>query len=341
MQHSKSGESFVKNALDLVKDVPDLNVIRLTHGKWPGILSHFGLEDSFLNGKHGPCPMCEGKDRFRFINKQGDGWWICNQCGSGDGMDLLQAVLQCDFKTARERVMPMVHGVVSQPPPGRPSKQERRVRLDSAVNIWKEASASYDVLDEYLQFRGLKREEYAGADLKFEPMMPYYDDGKLVDKRPCMLARIADRSGKLAALHRTYLTEHEDGTYTTERKITRPARDWGGGVIRLFNIRKGSRVIVAEGIETALSVRAIVYRKHHLLVPCIAAVNAGNMEKLALPENITRVMVAADNDTSYAGQKAAYTLTNRLVVNDKRNATVIMPANPGSDFNDELENHSG
>jgi phage/plasmid primase-like uncharacterized protein len=100
-------------------------------------------------------------------------------------------------------------------------------------------------------------------------------------------------------------------------------------------------VIVAEGIETALSVRAIVYRKHHLLVPCIAAVNAGNMEKLALPENITRVMVAADNDTSYAGQKAAYTLTNRLVVNDKRNATVIMPANPGSDFNDELENHSG
>ena len=35
-------------------------------GKWPSTLLELGIPEEFLTGKHGPCPMCGGKDRFRF-----------------------------------------------------------------------------------------------------------------------------------------------------------------------------------------------------------------------------------------------------------------------------------
>ena len=57
-------------------------------GKWYGILRHFGIDDSFLRDRHGPCPLCAGKDRFRWDDKDGSGSYYCNTCGSGDGMKL-------------------------------------------------------------------------------------------------------------------------------------------------------------------------------------------------------------------------------------------------------------
>ncbi|WAJ74558.1 DUF5906 domain-containing protein [Moraxella bovis] len=42
------------------------------------------------NGKkHQSCPCCGGKDRFRCDDKQGNGTWICNNCGAGNGIDLV------------------------------------------------------------------------------------------------------------------------------------------------------------------------------------------------------------------------------------------------------------
>jgi len=60
-------------------------------GRWPDLLTAVGIDTPF-SGKHGPCPACGGKDRFRFDNKGGRGTWICNQCGAGDGLDLVGKV---------------------------------------------------------------------------------------------------------------------------------------------------------------------------------------------------------------------------------------------------------
>ena len=35
-------------------------------GRWKSILPAFGVTPQQLTGKHGPCPLCGGKDRFRF-----------------------------------------------------------------------------------------------------------------------------------------------------------------------------------------------------------------------------------------------------------------------------------
>ena len=71
-------------------------------GKWDYIFQSLGIEVG--NGKHCPCPVCGGKDRFRFDNQNGRGTYICNQCGSGDGLELIKNYYQCDAKEASSKV---------------------------------------------------------------------------------------------------------------------------------------------------------------------------------------------------------------------------------------------
>ncbi|MEO0413870.1 MAG: primase-helicase zinc-binding domain-containing protein [Verrucomicrobiota bacterium] len=65
-------------------------------GGWVGILGGLGVDSGLLKDRHGPCPGCGGKDRFRFDDKDGSGSWICSQGGGGeaygDGFDLLEHV---------------------------------------------------------------------------------------------------------------------------------------------------------------------------------------------------------------------------------------------------------
>jgi len=93
-------------------------------GRWPGILSAFGI--SVGNGKHQACPVCGGKDRFRFTDKDSNGMYICNQCGAGDGWSLLQKVLKVDFKAACEEVNKVIGTVEpSKMQPEKPVSPEK------------------------------------------------------------------------------------------------------------------------------------------------------------------------------------------------------------------------
>lgn len=76
-------------------------------GHWPELLAAMGI-DTPHRGKHGPCPACGGKDRFRLDDKGGRGTWICNQCGNGDGLDLLVRVTGKSTKEAAELLAPLV-----------------------------------------------------------------------------------------------------------------------------------------------------------------------------------------------------------------------------------------
>src|SRR3978361_1995588 len=73
-------------------------------GRWPGILQGLGIDSQYLRNKHGACPACQGKDRYRFDDKEGRGTRDCSHCGSGDGFKLLQRVYGWDFKHAAKEV---------------------------------------------------------------------------------------------------------------------------------------------------------------------------------------------------------------------------------------------
>ncbi|RKG46441.1 DUF3987 domain-containing protein [Acinetobacter cumulans] len=64
------------------------------NGQWHEIFSKLGYILPTNQNEHAPCPMCGGKDRFRFDNQGGNGSFICGQgaeCETigGDGFDLL------------------------------------------------------------------------------------------------------------------------------------------------------------------------------------------------------------------------------------------------------------
>ena len=50
-----------------------LDVREVAQGRWRSILTVLGIDERALSGKHGPCPMCGGKDRFRFDDREGRG----------------------------------------------------------------------------------------------------------------------------------------------------------------------------------------------------------------------------------------------------------------------------
>jgi putative DNA primase/helicase len=89
-----------------------LKIQDLAQGRWPSILGALaGLSSDQLTDKHQPCPMCGGKDRYRFDDQDGSGSWFCNKCGGphqsgggGTGMELLMRRTGWEFKEAAQRV---------------------------------------------------------------------------------------------------------------------------------------------------------------------------------------------------------------------------------------------
>ena len=53
------------------------NGITAALGRWSDLLAALGgLEPAQLNGRHQPCPLCGGRDRYRFDDLQGSGLFL-------------------------------------------------------------------------------------------------------------------------------------------------------------------------------------------------------------------------------------------------------------------------
>lgn len=110
----------------------NVDVIReATRGQWKSrIYPELGI-DVRSDNRHGPCPHCGGKDRFRCDDKQGSGSHFCNQCGAGDGFALVKKVRGCSFCEAL-RLVAGVLGLDSHAPIDRAvlERQRRQRELD-------------------------------------------------------------------------------------------------------------------------------------------------------------------------------------------------------------------
>ncbi|MBF0111090.1 MAG: hypothetical protein HQL76_18140, partial [Magnetococcales bacterium] len=78
------------------------------NGTWANILNPLVPPGIRMDGRHGPCPICGGKDRFRFDNRDGDGSWICTACGSHDGIELYKRLRGLDFPAALQQLASLV-----------------------------------------------------------------------------------------------------------------------------------------------------------------------------------------------------------------------------------------
>jgi len=290
----------------------------IARGKWRSILRTLGVQATLLDGKHHPCPRCGGKDRFRFTDYQGSGGFICNQCGSGSGFDLLNLLRGWDFKSAAYEVDRIVGSVqLDVADPGRAAEQKCAV----GSRLWHSASpvTRNDPAGRYLWLR-CRATEYSSA-LRVVHSLRCADESD----HPAMLAMLSAPDGAPCQVHRTYLTESGH-----KAPIKNPRRMMPGPVVKGAAVRLTEPSVtlgVAEGIETALSAAAISG------VPCWAALSAQMVRHWQPPELVKHVVVFADNDENFAGQEAAYALARRLTY-EGRAVTIRVPEAAGMDWND-------
>lgn len=293
-----------------------MNVTEAAQGRWRSILPALGIPNEFLSGRHQPCLLCGGKDRARFDDKDGKGTYICGQCGSGTGIDLLMKVYGWDFKQAAKEVEKILPESIEFKSPPRKDPIKRLKRISQGLKpIGQEVGT-------YLAMRGLTWEGV--KRLKQHDQLGYYEGGKPLREYPAMVGIVTDRDDKPVTLHITYLDGDGKADVPSPKKIMPCEPTINGCSIRLGT---GSHIAVAEGIETALAVMQMFE------IPAWATISESGMRRLQVPDFVSRVTICADNDRNFVGQSAAYDLAKRLH-SDGRIVDVQIPEHAGTDFAD-------
>lgn len=298
---------------------------KAARGKWKGILMELGVSQSFLTGKHGPCPICGGDDRFRFDDKEGRGTSFCNVCGARDGMKLAIDFLGDGFQSVATRIDQIVGNIK---PSASIVKREWTEEERSAElrRIYQESLpiTPGDVAHRYLASRKVDGLFYPPA-LRFHPALKDGEGGV----RPALLAMIGvPGKKKFVSMHRTFLKPDGSGKADMEsprKMMPGPLPD--GACVMLSDYRGGA-LGVAEGIETALSASALFD------MPVWSAINTTMMVKWLPPDGCKEIAIFGDNDKKYGGQSAAYTLAHKLAGKGMF-VTVNIPTVEGADWADE------
>lgn len=279
-------------------------------GRWHEILPHFGVSPRILNKKHHPCPMCGGKDRFRYIDTNGLGSYYCNQCAGGTGIQLAQKMSGLDFKQAAAKI----DTILGDAQPIVPQKDDERASRKAMKEAWESAvtPTANSSVGLYLESR----------------LHRFWKSDAIRQSGNNMIARVSDANDRGVNMHLTYLTAYGKKADVTPQKRVMRGTLPAGCAIRLWEPREVMGI--AEGIETAMSA-AILFH-----MPVWAAVSGIMLSKWEPPAIAKKIVVFGDNDLSFTGQAKAYELAQRLSVKSGLEVNVEIPTAPGTDWNDVL-----
>ena len=306
-----------------------LDVRQIAQGRWKSILTVMGMDERALSGKHGPCPMCGGRDRFRFDDKDGRGTYFCSGCGAGDGVQLAMGITGLSFRDVAAEVE-RIAGTV-RPATTRTERTDDN-KLSALRRVFRESRPIErgDEACRYLAGRGLRLHDLPES-LRTHPGMQYRDGGAVLGTFPVMLATVTDATGRAVSMHRTYLQDGRKAPVSAPKKLMQ-GLPLSGAAIRLTPV---SRTLgIAEGVETALAASELFE------VPVWSCISTSGIESFEPPEGVQHVIVFADHDTNFAGQAAAYRAAHRLALRGYAVEVVIPPT--AGDWLDELSrrNHT-
>lgn len=294
-------------------------------GRWGDILPQVGVPAKVLTGRHQPCPMCAGKDRFRFDPVKG--LYICNQCGGGDGIALAMKINGWDFKTAVGKIEPLIGNAKVVKP--KESTFDRRQALNG---LWK---SSRPITPDTSAGRFLTMRtgitEYPSCLRAVDSMRHW--DGEKATFWPGMIAMVTAPDDKPASLYRTYLTKDGLKAPVDEPRMMMPGQLVKGCAVRLAP--PGETLGSGEGIESSIAAGLL----HG--VPVWATLGTGGLMAWEPPAGVKRVVVFGDADKNFAGQSAAFSAGHRLLALPGRPLEVEvripgMPEATDRDWNDVL-----
>ncbi|MBV9829913.1 MAG: toprim domain-containing protein [Alphaproteobacteria bacterium] len=305
-----------------------INTIERARGRWREILPQLGIDTRFLTNKHGPCPLCGGRDRYRFDDKIGDGTYYCNGCGAGTGLIMIRKLKGWDHRTACDEIDKII-GIGSNTVPAAAAPNRDASRRRSAIERAISAARSPGVVDAYLARRGLQaRSPVLLGDARCPYFVEVGKERQLLGHFPAVVAPILGPDGSMQSLHRIY-----DADLDPRKKTLPPVGTINGGAVRLFD--PDEDLGIGEGIENSLAA-------HELFgVPVWAALTANGIRSFVPPPGLMRFHIFADNDAdnSFDGQAAAFELAKRLRIDKARSGLIIevhVPPTAGADWLDML-----
>lgn len=253
----------------------------------------------------------------------------CPACGYKQALSVTvkdgNSLYHCHGGCTQDELWRVIGG--KEPQQYQPTPEPRqRVANESAkayaLDLWHSSLSGHDgLVPVYLASRGLVG--LVPGAIRFLPDHPHKPSGT---RWPVMLSGITDAAGTIQAVHRTYLARDGKGKAPVEpAKMTLGAV--GGFAVHLGEV--GEKLIVAEGIETALSVQQSTG------IPAWSAISAGGMRQLILPPLplASEIIIAADADS--VGIKSAQDAAARWR-REGRTVRIAMPPD-GKDFNDVLQ----
>ncbi|MCB0252131.1 MAG: toprim domain-containing protein [Anaerolineae bacterium] len=296
-------------------------------GKWRYILTHIGLTSRQLDGRHQPCPICGGKDRFRWTDTNGSGGYYCNNsnCGPGGGVNLVMGFLKCDFVTAKREIEKYLPDAPIQVKKAQDRKFDPAVLWDKCLPLEKG-----DPAWQYLTRRGVEFRGRPPSEMRFTPRARYFemiDDRPQVSYHPALVARFLSAAGDDMTLQWIYVESDGSPAKVNKGKVLAQRPMPQAGAVRLA--RPSSHMGVAEGLVTSLSATRLFG------VPTWATLSANGMLKWVPPEGVTEVTIFGDADDSFEGQHKAFGLAYRLR-HMGIHVNVRLPPIIGEDWNDEL-----
>lgn len=285
------------------------DITALTRNRWREILPALGVDAGFLRGAHTPCPLCGGKDRFRFNDWHGKGRWLCNHCtpDGGDGFNLLQRLYGWSFAETADQIRGVLGGGIERLPT-RPTKTAQKLdagsdgkRTGYARHLWHQSEevTQDGPVDRYLKRRTCIAE--IPLNLRYKPEMAYKNQDGTHSAYPAMIAHVQDADGRTVSVHRTYLTDEG-----CKADVPTPKQVSGilppGSAVRLYI--PSEKLGIAEGIETAISAAKAFN------VPVWAALSANGLASWMPPSGVKEVIIFGDNDEP--GRNAAQKLSDSL-----------------------------
>lgn len=298
------------------------------NGRWRSILPALGIDPRYLSGKNGPCPLCpDGRDRWRFDNKRGDGTWICTHCGAGQGIKLAMKFTGItEYKTIAEKI----EHLLGEAPVERVRHEQSEAAKRAVNELWLSAAPvrAGDPVDLWMRNRGIVMPNYPVC-LRTCRKARY--SGPPVSFHPAMLAKVTDATGCPVMIHRTFLTSVGIKAPVDKVRMFCAGKVPPGSAIRLAPA--ATTMGVAEGIETALAATKLFG------IPTWAALSDIGVEKFEPPREAARLVIFGDNDRNGAGQKAAFALASRMAAH--MDVEVKIPDVPGADWNDVFQSTYG